>query len=264
MAELKERLTDEEKLLAALLLIFQDEPLSFWLSGKPTPYWFLDRIQESRIRSIVDSVAFRSAKGMLNEIKVDLGDLDEAIRKADGIVPDEAKVDVDLPGDDEPTVDPTPSPEDRRQTPYEPGRHNRYRDGLLERLRVISQRYELELATRLHRNYAEWTEKAKTAQDEGEPVDPVVYRRHKAETEAITSTTGFITQAELISAAFVRGFLHVTVHAKWQTFEDDRVCPQCSPLDGKWQSEWMLVAPNGPSLHPRCRCWLAFFRETGN
>lgn len=264
MAELKERLDDEEKLLAALLLIFSQEDLAFWLSGKATPYWFLDRIQESKIRSTVDSVVFRSAKGMLREIKVDIGDLDEAIRKADGIVPDAAKVTIDLPGDDTPVDDPTPDEDVRRQQPYEPGADNRYRDGLLERLRVIAQQYELELAARLHRHYADWTEKAKTAQDEGESVDPVVYPQHRAKAEAVTATTGFISQAQLIAAAFVRGFLHVTVHAKWSTELDGRQCPVCNALHDTWQGTWMIQFPQGPPSHVLCRCALFFYREVDN
>lgn len=38
---------------------------------------------------------------------------------------------------------------------------------------------------------------------------------------------------------------------RWATAEDERVCPECAPLDG-------LVWPDGdgpaPPLHPSCRC----------
>lgn len=41
------------------------------------------------------------------------------------------------------------------------------------------------------------------------------------------------------------------VWTRWRTAEDERVCPECAPLDG-------LVWPEGdgpaPPVHPSCRC----------
>lgn len=50
-----------------------------------------------------------------------------------------------------------------------------------------------------------------------------------------------------------RGFAAaaVTVWTRWQTAEDEGVCPECGPLDG-------LAWPDGdgpaPPLHNHCRC----------
>ena len=45
------------------------------------------------------------------------------------------------------------------------------------------------------------------------------------------------------------------VWTRWATAEDERVCPECAPLDG-------LVWPDGegsaPPLHPSCRCERVF------
>jgi len=39
----------------------------------------------------------------------------------------------------------------------------------------------------------------------------------------------------------------------YRTAVDDRVCPICSPLEGK---EMQLHDNEAPPRHPRCRCWL--------
>jgi hypothetical protein len=253
MAELKDRLTDEEKLLAILLFIFASEPQTFWLTGNPSPYWFLEKIQNTDLRKVVDNVSFRAAQGMLKEIQVDIGDLNEAIEET-RTQPPGVNVPIDLPGDDKPLVDPSPEPKPR----------NRTRDGLLDRLRTVSQVYELELANRLHRVFREWQDEVADKQAEGEPVEEEIYPRHRAESEAITQTTGIITNAEMVTAAFVRGFLHVQVAAQWFTELDGRVCERCAPLHGTWQTVWMIQAPLGPPIHPRCRCSLSWNRIVGN
>jgi hypothetical protein len=253
MAELKDRLDDEEKLLAILLFIFASEPQTFWLTGNPSPYWFLEKIQNTDLRKVVDNVSFRAAQGMLKEIQVDIGDLDEAIQET-RTPPPGVNVPIDLPGDDKPLVDPSPEPKPR----------NRTRDGLLNRLRTVSQVYELELANRLHRIFREWQDEVADKQAEGEPVEEEIYPEHRAEAEAITQTTGFVSQSEMITAAFVKGFLHVQVAAQWATEMDGRQCVVCGALDGKWQTEWMLQFPQGPPAHVRCRCGIFWFRQTEN
>lgn len=44
----------------------------------------------------------------------------------------------------------------------------------------------------------------------------------------------------------------------WNTQRDERVCPICSPLNGKTQDVWGKQFPNGTPAHPRCRCFLTY------
>lgn len=51
---------------------------------------------------------------------------------------------------------------------------------------------------------------------------------------------------------------------RWQTARDELVCPICAPLHGMeaelngngFTTEPGGIGPQGPPLHPRCRCWL--------
>lgn len=40
----------------------------------------------------------------------------------------------------------------------------------------------------------------------------------------------------------------------WRT--EPGACDFCAPLEGKRPSVWRPKAPNGPPVHPSCRCWL--------
>lgn len=51
----------------------------------------------------------------------------------------------------------------------------------------------------------------------------------------------------------------VTVQAEWRTADDNRVCPQCSPLQGEIFS--LDEAQNMIPLHPQCRCMVLPFRD---
>lgn len=42
----------------------------------------------------------------------------------------------------------------------------------------------------------------------------------------------------------------------WITERDALVCPICAPLDGTPEEQWPEPFRDGPSAHPRCRCWL--------
>ena len=46
--------------------------------------------------------------------------------------------------------------------------------------------------------------------------------------------------------------------AIWQTLEDERVCPICSPFNGRKADQWADQFPNGPPGHPNCRCFLIY------
>ena len=49
------------------------------------------------------------------------------------------------------------------------------------------------------------------------------------------------------------------LRAIWNVRKDDRVCPKCSPLDGKDEDVWGPIYPDGPgTVHPRCRCFLTY------
>lgn len=56
--------------------------------------------------------------------------------------------------------------------------------------------------------------------------------------------------AELFDSG-LRAFQTGQVWTRWRTAEDERVCPECGPLDG-------LAWPDGegpsPPLHNHCRC----------
>jgi F like protein len=42
-----------------------------------------------------------------------------------------------------------------------------------------------------------------------------------------------------------------SVWTRWKTAEDERVCPECGPLDGK---AWPASDGPEPPLHNHCRC----------
>lgn len=53
----------------------------------------------------------------------------------------------------------------------------------------------------------------------------------------------------------LRRLLTPFVHTRWVTAQDERVCPECGPLDGLvWES---AVGPT-PPLHVNCRCQRIF------
>ena len=44
----------------------------------------------------------------------------------------------------------------------------------------------------------------------------------------------------------------------WHTQKDERVCKLCGPLNLKNENFWKDSHPDGPPLHPRCRCFLTY------
>ncbi|WP_013626592.1 phage minor head protein [Rubinisphaera brasiliensis] len=44
----------------------------------------------------------------------------------------------------------------------------------------------------------------------------------------------------------------------WQTEEDSRVCPICSPLNDAKRDVWEAKFPMGPPAHPHCRCQIIY------
>lgn len=78
------------------------------------------------------------------------------------------------------------------------------------------------------------------------------FGEYRAQTIAVTETTrafahsNQIVQRELQAAG-------IQMERRWNTSNDELVCPICAPNDGKFESEGWTVA--GPPAHPHCRCW---------
>ncbi|HEX3723280.1 MAG TPA: hypothetical protein VHV31_10840 [Nitrolancea sp.] len=45
---------------------------------------------------------------------------------------------------------------------------------------------------------------------------------------------------------------YVVTYEQWATAEDERVCPECAPLDGAW---FQVGFGPQPPLHDHCRCY---------
>jgi hypothetical protein len=60
-----------------------------------------------------------------------------------------------------------------------------------------------------------------------------------------------VTPDELVE--LVRGEQPLTgqIWTRWRTAEDERVCPECGPLDGQ---AWPSGEGPEPPLHNHCRC----------
>ena len=54
-----------------------------------------------------------------------------------------------------------------------------------------------------------------------------------------------------------------TVKMIWRTERDARVCPICSPLDGKGDKVWNAAFPSGSPAHISCRCQLVAVGNKG-
>jgi hypothetical protein len=75
---------------------------------------------------------------------------------------------------------------------------------------------------------------------------------------AITETTGAVGDGEYrVKDALSEIGIEIT--AVWVTANDDRVCPICGPMHLKPESQWVDEFPNGPPIHPRCRCYLNWY-----
>jgi HK97 family phage portal protein len=80
-----------------------------------------------------------------------------------------------------------------------------------------------------------------------------VFGSVRAETIAATEITRAVSEAEGMYAELLQE-REVKFVERWLTAEDERVCPECGPLDHK--TNWAEDYPDGPPLHPNCRCWV--------
>lgn len=75
---------------------------------------------------------------------------------------------------------------------------------------------------------------------------------------ATTEVTRAVSSGSEYAAAMWFLLMAQPAEAYWHTSLDKRVCPVCSKLSNKPRSYWSLVAPQGPPVHPRCRCWIDY------
>lgn len=78
----------------------------------------------------------------------------------------------------------------------------------------------------------------------------------RAENIAVTETTRAITSGERIAVEQYEMSTGKRLRPIWQTELDARTCDVCRPLDGMGEEVFGRVAPTGPPVHPRCRCFL--------
>jgi hypothetical protein len=78
----------------------------------------------------------------------------------------------------------------------------------------------------------------------------------RAENIAVTETTRAITSGERIAVEQYEMSTGTRFRPIWQTELDARTCDVCRPLDGTGEEVFGRVAPTGPPVHPRCRCYL--------
>lgn len=91
-----------------------------------------------------------------------------------------------------------------------------------------------------------------------------VFTPARREAIATTETTGALTYGQRGAADRMGGDgarldgQRVAIELHWETEQDNRVCPRCSPLQDQPEEVWGKVFPNGPGeeSHPNCRCWL--------
>jgi hypothetical protein len=60
-----------------------------------------------------------------------------------------------------------------------------------------------------------------------------------------------VTPDELVELVRAEQALAGQIWTRWRTAEDERVCPECGPLDGQ---SWPTGEGPEPPLHNHCRC----------
>lgn len=97
----------------------------------------------------------------------------------------------------------------------------------------------------------------------------------KLERTVSTSTTRGMTVGQVSAGNDEARRRGLAVDYKWRTERDARVCPICSPLDGKRSTDWEEILSgkqtaatiqqvlSGPPGHPNCRCKLEPYFPSG-
>lgn len=81
-----------------------------------------------------------------------------------------------------------------------------------------------------------------------------VLTRDRAQSIAITETTGANSVGENVALKQVEESKELVVEVRWITEKDGKVCPICTPLHNKNKEVWSRKFPEGPPAHPNCRC----------
>ena len=116
-----------------------------------------------------------------------------------------------------------------------------YTYSLVSRITDSSQRY-------LQRSVSNWIETGAPLKDLVEGLTPM-FGPVRADMIASTETTRAYQEGN-VNAWGKTGFIN---QFRYQTAEDERVCPICGPLDGKLF--YLSDKAHSPPLHPRCRCF---------
>jgi hypothetical protein len=80
----------------------------------------------------------------------------------------------------------------------------------------------------------------------------------RAENISVTETTRSITAGERWAVDRYDMETGQELIPIWNTEQDALTCEICEPLHGTGEEVFGGVAPGGPPVHPRCRCWLEY------
>jgi SPP1 gp7 family putative phage head morphogenesis protein len=86
------------------------------------------------------------------------------------------------------------------------------------------------------------------------------FGEYRAQMIAVTETTRAFAQGNQIVQRELQG-AGIRMERRWNTSNDELVCPVCAPNDGKFESEGWTVPE--PPAHPNCRCWETLGVPTG-
>jgi hypothetical protein len=86
---------------------------------------------------------------------------------------------------------------------------------------------------------------------EGRAAREVAVREAEAAERGGSVAAGAVERGVWAWVEIVRRALVPEVWTRWATVEDERVCPECGPLDGQ---TWPAGEGPSPPLHVNCRC----------
>lgn len=81
-----------------------------------------------------------------------------------------------------------------------------------------------------------------------------IFSKARADRAATTEITTAISRGEIETADVIKDVFGSQPDAIWRI--ESGACPACRKLRGKRRRVWIRTAPDGPPLHPHCRCWL--------
>lgn len=128
-----------------------------------------------------------------------------------------------------------------------------------ERLAVALDEMEQEAIEEALASQAGEAVEATDFEEKLEKVLDTLFGEQRAEAIAITETTVAQHAGAEIGIGSTVGTSQDDI---WKTEDDKKVCPTCSPLNGKPRSYWERFFPKGPgSTHTRCRCWIEYANQ---